>query len=76
MIIKILFEFEINGFSDVRKNIFQRLPIKTQIIVRKVKLILDWIMFLDLGKLCSQFRCVALSLLANCHVQVQGKLFV
>ena len=28
-------------------------------IVRKVKLILGWTMFLDLGKLCNQFLCVA-----------------
>jgi len=28
-------------------------------IVRKVKFILDWVTFLDLGKLCNQFLCVA-----------------
>ena len=28
-------------------------------IVRKVKFILGWVMFLDLGKLCNQFLCVA-----------------
>src|SRR5918992_3390233 len=28
-------------------------------MVRKVKLILGWTMFLDLGKLCNRFLCVA-----------------
>jgi hypothetical protein len=58
MIIEILVRCEINGNGVMRINVVGFL-LKTQRIVRKVKLILESLTSLDLGKLCNQLLCVA-----------------